>query len=220
MKVINIIRFEQKNLKLFLFVMVLLAFFASVSQIFAHGGEDHSEEPKQTVSAGTKTVTQVVRAGHFEITLKHALLEPDTKTSAQIFITDYETNAPIENAKINMIIEIEGMQNQEVAAIATDMPARLSLEIPPIPQGSVKFNVQIEADGKSEKASFGSIAVEHHESISTSAAQGSWAFTILFGFGLILILGLICVGIWFTVKHYRAIQVKESTEIESEVVSV
>lgn len=219
MKTIKIIRFEQKNLKLFLFVMVLSAFFVSVSQIFAHGGEDHSEEPKQTVSAGTKTVTQVVRAGHFEITLKHASLEPDTKTAAQIFITDYETNAPIDNAKINLIVEGDGIQKQEVAATATEMPGSLLLEIPPLPQGSVKFKVQVEAGGNSETASFGAIAVEHYESLTTSATQSSWVWTIFFWLGLILILALIGVGVWFGVRRYKAIENEESAEIESEIVS-
>ena len=125
--------------------------FGNVLQVFAHGGEDHSEPAKQTVSAGTKIITQVVRAGHFEITLKHAALEPDTKTAAQVFVTNYETNAAIENAKVNLIVERDGNTEATVEAKPTEMPGMLSLELPPMPEGSVKFNVQIKRAEKAKK---------------------------------------------------------------------
>ncbi len=220
MKSTDITQFRQNNFRAILVVMVVLILSADTFQVFAHGGEDHSEEPKQNVSADATMMTQVVRAGHIEVTFKHARLEPDTKTTARIFVTDYETNAAIENAKITLIVEGEGFQKQEVAAKATETPGILSLELPPIPMGSVKLDVQIEAGGKSEKASFGSIAVEQRKEMTTSAAQRNWLWTTLFGLGLALILTLIGVGIWLGIKRYKAIENKEAAaEVKSEIVS-
>lgn len=199
------------TLPVFLILPILI--FGSLLQIFAHDGEDHSEPAKKTVSAGTKTITQVVRAGHFEITLKHAALEPDTKTAAQVFVTNYETNAATENAKVNLIVERDGNTEATVEAQPTEMPGMLSLELPPMPEGAVKFNVQITAGGESEKASFGVISVARQETAETSA-QTSWARTALLVFAALFILGLIGAGSWFAVRRYREIQGDEQSEAE------
>ena len=205
----------NKKIKVVLPVLLVLAvlIFNNILQVFAHDGEDHSEPAKQTVSTETKIITQVVRAGHFEITLKHAALEPDTKTAAQVFVTNYETNAAIENAKVNLIVERDGNTEAMVEAKPTEMPGMLSVELPPMPEGAVKFNVQITAGGESEKASFGVIAVAYQETAETSA-QTSWARTALLVFAALFILGLIGAGSWFAVRRYREIQGDDQSEIE------
>lgn len=199
---------------------VSLSFSVGALQIFAHGGEDHDDSPKQTISTDTKIVTRVVHSGEFEITLKHSPFEPDTKTSAQVFITNYKTNAPVENAKLNVSIEREGSQTVQVAAKPSETAGILSLEFPPMMHGTVILNVQVNAAGKIEKASFGAVAVEHQEVDETSAAQSNWVRTIFFSVAAIFILSIIVTVAWFAVKQYRAAKNDQPTEIESDVVSV
>lgn len=212
--------FSRGILAIILLMSVSLSFSVGALQIFAHGGEDHDDSPKQTVSTDTNIVTQVVHTGEFEITLKHAPLKPDTKNSAQVFVTNYKTNTPIGNAKLDIIIEREGSQNIQVTAKQTETAGILSLEFPPIEQGTVKLNVQVNAAGKIEEASFGSIAVEHQEINEAPATQDNWTRTVFFGVAAIFILSIVATASWFAVKRYRATKNDQPTEIESDVVSV
>ena len=201
-------------------MILFMSVSVSALQVFAHGGEDHDDSPKQTVSTDAKIITQVVHTGAFEVTLKHTPFEPDTKTSVQVFVTNYKTNAPVENVKLNLSVEREGSQTVEIAAKQTDSAGILSLELPPLAQGTIKLDVQVNAGGKIEKASFGTIAVAHQENNQASPTQNGWAKTVFFGVAAIFILSVIAAASWFAVRRYRAIQNDQPTEIESDVISV
>lgn len=205
---------------LLIFISVLLLFNVKPLQVSSHGGEDHDDSPKQTVAAGTKIITQVVHTGEFEVTLKHSLLEPDTKTSAQIFVTNYKTNTPIENAKLNLTIERNGKNEKEIAAKQTETIGLLTLELPPMPQGIVKFKVQVGVGSKTESASFGTVSVEPHEGVSPTETHNERTLTVFLSFALILIIIVIGLISWFAIRRYRTSKTDQSPKIKNEIVSV
>ncbi len=211
---------KQGILVITIFISVLSALLGSSLQVSAHGGEDHDDSPKHSISPETKIITQVVHTGEFEVTLRHKPFEPDTRTSAQLFITNYKTNAPIENAKISLFIEKDGKQEAEVLAKPTESIGIMMLELLPVAQGTVKLNIKVDAGGKSERASFGTIVVEPQKSDATSAVQNDWTRTAFLSIAAIFALSIIISVSFFAIKRYQSVRNNHSPEVEKEIVSV
>ncbi len=97
----------------------IVALLASPLPIFAHGGEDHTEaKPQTNVKQNIESRTAV--AGDFEILLKTPILEPDKEISGKLFLTSHETNEPIGNAKITLLVEGEDSKKTEIIVNSTD----------------------------------------------------------------------------------------------------
>lgn len=180
------IRAKRKSLTVILLSVFL---FGNAPQIFAHGGGEETAPPVKT--GGTEEV-RTVRINDFEVTLKNAAIEPDTAGSARIFLTRFATNEPVTNAKVWLTIERQNNQADDIEAAAADAPGTFSVTLPPIPQGTARFRVRVEAAGATANASLGDINIAHDEAAASSdgAAVSSWggAALIAFVFALVLML--------------------------------
>ena len=184
--------------------------------VLAHEGEDHGESKQQT-NVKTNIETRTARVGDFEVLLKNKPLEPDTETSAQLFITNFTTNEPAQNLKATITIE-SGGNKTEIAAKPAETIGAYIVVIPPMPQGTVKLGAQLESSGNIKTASFGSVNIEHHLS-ETSNEGSSWARTILSWLGALVILGLLGAGAWFAFNYFRRLQNEQPAEMKKETVS-
>jgi len=195
-------------------IVGIIALLASPLPIFAHGGEDHSEAKPQT-SVKQNIETRTVIAGDFEILLKTPILEPDKEIGGKLFLTSHETNEPISNAKITLLIEGKDGEKTEIIVNPTDNPGVYRLTIPPIPQSIVKLSAKINHSGKDAVVSFGAAEIKTAP-VESSAENTSWARSALLGLGAIGLLALLGFIAFSLFKNFR----QKSQTIEQETVSV
>ena len=192
----------------------IIALLASPLLIFAHGDEDHGEaKPQTSVKQNIETRTAV--SDDFEILLKTPLLESDKEIGGKLFLTSHETNEPIKNAKITLLVEGEDGKKNEIAVNPTDNPGVYRLTIPPIPQSIVKLSGKINHSGKDEIISFGTAEIKPAP-VEFSTENTNWARSALFGLvtiGLLTLLGFIT---FLLFKNFRP----KTQTVEQETVSV
>ncbi len=83
---------------------ILIITFLSLTGLVAvaHGGEDHGEEKNKAKPTGKSWFTVNSVSSNFEVVLRYEPIEAGNNTEMTLFISDYETNTAIENAKIEI----------------------------------------------------------------------------------------------------------------------
>ena len=79
---------------------LILTLFITVN-VFGHEGEDHGEKPK-TAQAGKKYFTVNSQSQTFELVLRYEPLSAGKKSAMKLFLSDFSSNAPVENAKMDI----------------------------------------------------------------------------------------------------------------------
>lgn len=217
MEVIGSMNFIMRGLTVAILTSIVLSIFGAMSEILAHGDEDHGDSKPATVRTGGSSEVRTVRIKDFEVTLKNSALEPDTETSARLFVTKFATNEAVQNAKITLTVAREGDKTEDIAATAADTPGMFLVKIPPIPEGTARLIVRVESEGKTDNAGLGEITIAPH--IETSAAETSWARTLLYWLLASLALALIGVIGWWALRRWQMTQSGHEVEIQQEVVS-
>jgi len=192
----------------------IIALLASPLLIFAHGDEDHGEaKPQTSVKQNIETRTAV--SDDFEILLKTPLLESDKEIGGKLFLTSHETNEPISNAIITLLLEGEDGKKTEIVVNPTDSQGVYRLTIPPIPQSTLKLSAKINHFGKDEIVSFGTMEIKPAP-IESSAENTSWERSALLGLGAIGLLTLLGFVAFLLFRNFRP----KAQTIEQETVSV
>lgn len=200
----------KNNLKAALLLAFAINLFGTVSQVFAHGGEDHGDEKPKAPTTTAGTVSRTARVGEVEILLKHPSLEPDTATVGSLFITKFATNEPFGDA--NPVVEIESANGGSVTEIAVEKieaGGSYVLKIPAFAEGAYTIRVKANVGGKIDTATFSGVEIAHQE--VEGASSGSWLQTLLTGFLLIIGLALFGGLIYFAVKIIKNTPVSEET---------
>ena len=80
-----------------------------VNIVLAHGGEDHSEEEQKPTAAVTTTAettgSKLLSSDKVEVLVKYPELHTNTAASFQVFITEFQTNKPINGANVSLYFE-------------------------------------------------------------------------------------------------------------------
>lgn len=85
-------------ISIFSFLILSLSSF-----VFAHGGDDHSDEAGDIPVAQTGQLnSKLAKTSNAEILVKYATPIVQTETLVRIFVTDLTTNEPISNAQIKL----------------------------------------------------------------------------------------------------------------------
>lgn len=200
-----------------LFATVIFSVLLAVP-VFAHGGAE-TEAPK-AVANQAGTIMRVARAGELEVMLKHVAIEPDTASSAQLFVTKFATNEPVADAKPSIEITAADGKTFEASEAKADAPGSFSFKLPPLPQGSYTILTRINAAGKTDTATFSNVAVEHPASDSAeSSATGSWLRTVAMVLAAMVILGLFAGLVFFAPRFFKR-EEEERETVSNEAVSV
>ncbi|MBA3970578.1 MAG: efflux RND transporter periplasmic adaptor subunit [Bacteroidetes bacterium] len=88
-----------------------LSFFLLISTqlIFAHGGEDHGDAPHNTIVPRTYFST-VANSEKYELFLKYTHIEAGEETKMQLFVSEFNTNKPIDKADIKISAEDKSLK--------------------------------------------------------------------------------------------------------------
>ncbi len=199
--------------KKFALLLMLLGVVAMPAQkTYAHGGEDHGDEKKaEAVPAGANMFARVVRVGDYEVTVKHPNIEPDKEANARIFITHFDTNEPVGNANVVIVVDDAASGTPvEVTANPTSTPGLYEAKLPPMMQGECKLSARIDVGGQSLTANYGSMQVVTPQPAAL-AGISLWARTVLIGLGILVGLSLIAAVIIFGTPYFRRIRIKGET---------
>lgn len=84
---------------------------------FAHGGEDHDDAKKSPVSSASYFTSEAA-SEIFEVLLKYSPIIPGKESSLRLYLSEYNSNKPIDSAKLE--ITVAGSPNIKVAVVRID----------------------------------------------------------------------------------------------------
>ncbi len=203
---------KQRKLAAMVFSMILLA-AGNPPQIFAHGGEDHSDQKPKTTESTKGTISHTTRIGDLEVMLKHPTLAPDTATDARLFITKFETNEAL--AGVNPTLEIEAASGAVTSATVekTDNAGSFNVKFPALPQGTYTIRANLTHGSETDTATFSGVEVVHPATETAAAGGASW-----FGSALLYLIGAIVLGL-FGILFYFVWRMAGEKQIGEETVS-
>lgn len=172
-------------------VLAAFAFALTFSnvQVNAHGGEDHGEKKAPTVSTNANMVVRQMHVGDLEVTIKHPPVEPDKELAARVFVTRFETNEPVEGAKVFVAFTADGTP-VEAASEPGHTPGIYEVKFPPMPRGDYTLAARVEAGGQTQAVEFGTLQVAPLPPPAT-ASESSWVRTVLLALGTLIGLGFL-----------------------------
>ncbi len=157
--------------------------------VYAHGGEDHSKEKAPVVSTSANMVVRTARAGDLEVTLKHPPVEPDKELAARVFLTRFDTNEPVEGAKVFVVLAGGGMPVEAMAEPGST-PGIYEVKLPPTPQGDYTLATRFEMGGATQTVEYGTLRVAPLPP-AAAGSESSWARTALLALGALIGLGFL-----------------------------
>ncbi|MBC7588845.1 MAG: biotin/lipoyl-binding protein, partial [Chitinophagaceae bacterium] len=87
---------------------VLILLMLMPFMVFAHGGEDHGEAKKSGAKPATYFSSEA-ESGLYELILKYPSIEPNKSAGLKLFISNVNTNAPIDS--VSLQIKVAGNPN-------------------------------------------------------------------------------------------------------------
>ena len=189
-------------------VLAAVAFALTFSnvQVNAHGGEDHGAKKAPTVSTSANMVVRHMHVGDFEVTIKHPPVEPDKELAARVFVTRFETNEPVEGAKVLVAFTTVGTPF-EATAEPGNTPGIYELKFPPMPRGDYTLAARIEVGGATQAIEFGTLQVAQLPP-PASANESSWARRALLALGALVGLGLLGLVVYRATVQARRDRIK------------
>ncbi|HEX8515608.1 MAG TPA: efflux RND transporter periplasmic adaptor subunit [Bacteroidia bacterium] len=89
--------------------LLSLILLISTQLVFAHGGEDHGDAPHNTIVPRTYFST-VANSEKYELFLKYKHIEAKEETVMQLFVSEFNTNKPIDKADIKISSEDKSLK--------------------------------------------------------------------------------------------------------------
>ncbi|WP_407527382.1 efflux RND transporter periplasmic adaptor subunit [Lacibacter sp. MH-610] len=84
---------------------------------FAHGGEDHGDAKKTSVSPASYFSAEAA-SEIYEVLLKYSPIMPGKETSLRLYLSEFNTNKPIDSAKLE--VTVAGNPNIKITVVRID----------------------------------------------------------------------------------------------------
>ncbi|MEO6696308.1 MAG: hypothetical protein ABIY50_06850 [Ignavibacteria bacterium] len=129
----------KKNI-IFSTVISILVLILGTSVLFANGDDDHSKGESNKAESNQKPYAEGF-TGNFEAVVTLENVKANEASTQKIYLSDYNTNTPVENAEIQ--IEITGVDNSKITTPTQIEPGvyEFSVEFPEIKKYDFLFNV-------------------------------------------------------------------------------
>ncbi|MEE9215276.1 MAG: efflux RND transporter periplasmic adaptor subunit [Thermodesulfobacteriota bacterium] len=82
------------------YLIIMMCLFST--HLLAHEGHDHKDENKDSKQTGKPYFMVTSISEKFELVLRYKPIKDNEATKMKLFISDYETNAPVDSAKITI----------------------------------------------------------------------------------------------------------------------
>lgn len=180
-----------KNIGISLFIIIFLLLQTNI--VLAHGGEDHGDE-KETPAApviNTETTgSKIFTSEKIEVLVKYPELHTNIAAPFQVFVTEFQSNKPLNNANVSLYFESEGSNISPIKLQAMES------NVPGIYQANVTFEknsdyrmlLGITKEDIDESFSIERLSVENAVVVSTSYENPlkKWLLQILLALMAIL----------------------------------
>lgn len=84
--------------KIIFFILLVFPVLA-----FAHGGEDHAD-PKKATASPVGYFSSEAFSDKYELLIKYGHIEPGTEATLKLFLSDYNTNIPVDSATLQISV--------------------------------------------------------------------------------------------------------------------
>lgn len=88
------------------FVLYFLTLFPLL--VLAHDGEDHGDAAKKTTPLSTSYFSSVSNSEKYELLLKYEPIKGGKETTLRLFVTDFNTNKALDDAKLEITLAEDG----------------------------------------------------------------------------------------------------------------
>ncbi|MCP9496413.1 MAG: hypothetical protein MSG64_18375 [Pyrinomonadaceae bacterium MAG19_C2-C3] len=191
-------------------LVVIAALFVSGDTVSAHEGEDHGGEGGvAAVSTSTDMQVRTARAGDLEVTLKHALIEPDKGGTARAFVTRFDSNEPVASAAITLLFTGGGTP-VEATAVAGNTAGMYEAKLPPLVRGDYRLTARVEVAGATRTVEYGVIKVA--ASPATIESSSSWTRAVLIAVGLLVGLSIAGAVLFRAAQAFRQHQARKRND--------
>lgn len=128
----------------------------------AHGGEDHGEKAAAPIVTSQDAVA-AASGSVFEAVIKAPQITPGEETTALVMVSDFETNAPIKNASIDLELKDANARlfSGKAKPTRTDGIYEFSTVFPS--EGAYQFDLTIQADGRADLLTLSGFTVKTPE---------------------------------------------------------
>lgn len=118
----------------------MLVLTLGTSVLYANGDDDHSKGGSNKAESNQEPYAEGY-TGNFETVVTLGNIKPNVPSTQKIYLSDYNTNTPVENAKIQ--IEITGVDNSKITTPTQIEPGvyEFSVEFPEIKKYDFLFNI-------------------------------------------------------------------------------
>ncbi|PCI35048.1 MAG: hypothetical protein COB53_11335 [Elusimicrobia bacterium] len=167
--------------------------------VFSHDGESHAQPDIAVVSLATEgLIAEFAENESVELALKHTPLVPGQLSEWTIYLSDYETNAPIKNA--SLVLSIRGQKDSNVEATATKVPGVYAAKLLFSEMGEHSVIVQISSEELDEILTLDSVQVGLSKAHRHASRGGPKKIVFAVGFA-----GLLA-GIFLVWRRSRALK--------------
>jgi multidrug efflux pump subunit AcrA (membrane-fusion protein) len=164
-------------------VFAALGLFASTT-VLAHGGEDHGSAATPAPSTSGRNSASA-QSESFDIVAEYGSIEPAKPTGIDLYLSDYETNAPVAGASIQ--VSISGVDNSSVAATAEKDSGLYSVSMTFPAEGHFDILFDITSSDKSDIIEVKGISVGTERAEPPKTARSYISAIILVGLAAVLL---------------------------------
>jgi hypothetical protein len=168
------------------FAIIATLGFVTVTETLAHGGEDHGDAsaPAQTV-AGRPSISG--QSENFDLVVQYGAITPAKETRLDIYLSDYETSAPIAGATLQ--VSINGLENVSAPAAGEKDSGLYAVSLTFPQKGRFDLLFDISSQDKSDIVEVKGIEVGADEVAPPKARKGyAWVIVVTAIAALLLVL--------------------------------
>lgn len=154
-----------------LWIWILAALLISALSALAHEGEVHDEPAAKTppilTGAGLRAISATTE--NFEVVIKHPSLEPDREGTLILFLSDYRTNAPASDARVQIDVSDAGLTDLRAERTEISGVYKVAFKAP---QGTYTLVVSVTSGDLSDLIPVDGLVVGSSEAGTGSAHSG------------------------------------------------
>lgn len=174
------------------FVLLLVASFGGTGAQ-AHEGHDKAPDASGAVASNRHVVTAV--SDRYEVVLKNDPLHPGLKTVLDLYLSDFQTNAPVTNATISLSLRSEGRELWTGAAAPTKRPGIFTVPFQAPPDtGLFTILATISGSGGPERFALSGLEVRRADGGASGPSARHFPWQWLGGIGALVLIILAIVA--------------------------
>jgi hypothetical protein len=201
----------KNNYKKILAIAIILFFFFFPILVLAHGGDDHDDQDSVIPVAQSGNLnSKLAKTSQAEVLLKYSTPTKAVATQLRAFITDLNTNSPIENVKVSLSFSFLNVTSQhtpsnsygivyadvnpfEINAVASNIPGIYQATVTFPTAGNYSVKVKINGNNIDASAAISGIVVTEqvNEIISNDRK------TLLLISSIVLLIAITISWIWY-----------------------